>query len=126
MLDHRIYRAALVPVLLAYLVCAFSLEDQPAPVTTTLAPDAFSGQRAQRQLATLDEAFPGRRAGDAADVALGRRVADELRGMAPAYEVSTPSFDGETIDGEPVRSSSSSRTATRPAGARGPSSPAPR
>ena len=43
MLDVRIYRAALVPVLLAVIVCAFSLQDQPSPVTTTLAPDAFSG-----------------------------------------------------------------------------------
>jgi hypothetical protein len=100
MLDARIYRAALVPVLLAVIVCAFSLEGQPAPVTTTLAPDAFSGGRAERQVADLERAFPARRAGDAADAALGRRVAEELRGMAPAYEVSTPSFEGETIDGE--------------------------
>jgi hypothetical protein len=100
MLDPRIYRAALVPVLLAVIVCAFSLEDQPAPVTTTLAPDAFSAARVQRQLASLDAAFPVRRAGDAAAAALGRRVADELRGMAPAYEVTAPSFRGETVDGE--------------------------
>ncbi|HEX2103674.1 MAG TPA: M28 family peptidase [Solirubrobacteraceae bacterium] len=100
MLDARIYRAALVPVLLAVIVCAFSLQDQPAAVTTTLAPDAFSGSRAQRDLADLARAFPVRRAGDAADAALGRRVAEELRGMAPAYEVGAPSFRGETIDGE--------------------------
>jgi hypothetical protein len=56
MLDPRIYRAALVPVLLAVIVCAFSLQDQPGPRTTTLAPDAFSGARAERQLADLARA----------------------------------------------------------------------
>ncbi|MEA2288807.1 MAG: hypothetical protein QOD55_804 [Solirubrobacteraceae bacterium] len=100
MLDARIYRAALVPVLLAVIVCAFSLGDRPAPITTTLAPDAFSGPRAGRELAGLADTFPLRRPGDAADAALGARIADSFRGMEPAYEVSTPTFEGETIDGK--------------------------
>src|SRR3954464_12586428 len=100
MLDARIYRAALVPVLLAVIVCAFSLQDQPPAIGTTLAPDAFSGLRATRELRTLAAAYPRRRAGGAADAALGRRIADTFRGMEPPYEVSTPSFQGETIDGE--------------------------
>src|SRR4051794_14794199 len=100
MLDARIYRAALVPVLLAVIVCAFSLEDQPSPVGTTLAPDAFSGARATRELDALASAYPRRRAGDAADAALARRLADTFRGMGAAYEGSTPSFSGETIDGK--------------------------
>jgi hypothetical protein len=100
MLDARIYRAALVPVLLAVIVCAFSLQDQPAAIDTTLAPDAFSGPRTSRELQTLADAYPRRRAGDAADAALARRIADAFGGMEPAYEVSTPGFRGETIDGE--------------------------
>jgi hypothetical protein len=100
MLDPRIYRAALVPVLLAVIVCAFSLEDQPSAISTTLAPDAFSGARATRELDALAAAYPRRRAGDAADAALGRRIAGTFRGLAPSYEVTTPSFTGETIDGE--------------------------
>src|SRR5215217_740712 len=100
MLDARIYRAALVPVLLAVIVCAFSLQDQPQPITTTLAPDAFSGGRVERELADLARAFPARRAGDAVDSALGRRLAEDLRAVRPAYEVSSPSFEGETIEGE--------------------------
>src|SRR4029079_7213832 len=99
MLDARIYRAALVPVLLAVIVCAFSLQDQPSPLGTTLAPDAFSGADANRELGSLVDTYPRRRAGDAADTALARRVADTFRGMGEAYEVSTPTFDGETIDG---------------------------
>ena len=99
MLDVRIYRAALVPVLLAVIVCAFSLQDQPAPVGTTLAPDAFSGADAKGELNRLVADFPRRRAGDAADAALARRVADAFRASDRGYQVSTPSFQGETIDG---------------------------
>lgn len=99
MLDARIYRAALVPVLLAVIVCAFSLQDQPSPIGTTLAPDAFSGADANRQLKALVAAHPQRRAGDASDAALAQRIADTFRSMGEAYEVSTPSFTGETIDG---------------------------
>jgi Peptidase family M28 len=100
MLDPRIYRAALVPVLLAVIVCAFSLQDQPSPLTTTLAADAFSGPRTTRELDALASAYPRRRAGDAGDTALARRIADTFRGMGSAYEVSTPTFSGETIDGK--------------------------
>jgi Peptidase family M28 len=100
MLDARLYRAALVPVLLAVIICAFSLEDQPAAIGTTLAPDAFSGARATREARTLASAYPDRRPGGAGDAALARRVADSFRALRPAYEVSTPSFTGQTIDGE--------------------------
>src|SRR4051794_32231633 len=100
MLDARIYRAALVPVLLAVIICAFSLGDQPAAVRTTLAPDAFSGARATRDTQTLAGAYPDRRPGGPGDDALGRRVADGFRALRPAYEVTTPRFSGQTIDGE--------------------------
>jgi Peptidase family M28 len=100
MLDARIYRAALVPVLLAVIICAFSLQDQPAAVGTTLAPDAFSGARATRDTQTLASAYPDRRPGSAGDAALARRVAGAFRALAPAYETSTPRFGGQTIDGE--------------------------
>ncbi|MEA2248835.1 MAG: hypothetical protein QOH46_3364 [Solirubrobacteraceae bacterium] len=99
MLDARLYRAALIPVLLAAIVCAFSLQDRPAPITTTLAPDAFSGARPAGRLAALAHAFPVRRPGHRADGALAARIAAELREMGP-FEVSTSQFQGETIDGE--------------------------
>ena len=53
MLDPRIYRMGLIPVVLAVIVLAFSLGDQPAPLTTTLAPDAYSGQNAYATMSTL-------------------------------------------------------------------------
>jgi Peptidase family M28 len=99
MLDPRIYRAALVPVVLALIVCAFSLGDRPAPIRTTLAPDAFGASRALAEADALAGAFPERRPGSAADEALARRLAGAFRAMG-SYQVSTPSFSGETIDGD--------------------------
>ena len=99
MLDPRLYRAALIPVLLAVIVCAFSLEDRPRPIGTTLAPDAFTGPRAAKELDAMAAAFPSRRPGDASDEALARRIAAELRGMG-SYQVSMNTFGGETIDGD--------------------------
>jgi hypothetical protein len=100
MLDPRIYRAALVPVVLAIIVCAFSLSDRPRAVGTTLAPDAFAGSRAAQTLDKLAADFPSRRAGDSGDEALARRIAAIFRATSPAYQVSMPTFQGETIDGE--------------------------
>ncbi|MEA2357218.1 MAG: hypothetical protein QOI62_478 [Solirubrobacteraceae bacterium] len=98
MLDPRIYRAALVPILFAVIVVAFSLADRPRPIGTTLAPDAFSATRAATELTALAAAFPLRRPGDAGDAALAARLATGFRAMR-SYQVSTPSFDGETADG---------------------------
>ena len=78
LLDPRLYRAALAPVLLALILAAFSLEDRPRPIRSTLAPDAFVAQRASRDLKEMARRFPNRRPGDAADEALARRVAREL------------------------------------------------
>jgi hypothetical protein len=38
MLDPRIYRAALIPIVFALIVGAFSLSDRPRPIGTTLEP----------------------------------------------------------------------------------------
>jgi hypothetical protein len=100
MLDPRIYRAALVPVVLAIIVCAFSLADRPRPVGTTLAPDAFAGSRAAQQLDQLAGEFPSRRPGSSGDAALAGRIAALFRATSPAYQVSTSTFTGQTIDGE--------------------------
>lgn len=100
MLDPRLYRGALLPVLLAVIVFAFSLENRPAPATTTLAPDAFVGARAATQLRALAAAYPDRRPGSAGDEALARRVAANLRSASPTWRVTTARDRGRTIDGE--------------------------
>jgi hypothetical protein len=73
MLDPRLYRAALAGVVLAVIVCAFSLSAQPAPVRTTLAPDAFTGARADQELDDLAARYPRRRPGDVQDELLARQ-----------------------------------------------------
>ncbi|MBA3326839.1 MAG: hypothetical protein H0T43_00865, partial [Solirubrobacterales bacterium] len=77
MLDPRIYRAAFIPVLFALVLVAFSLEDRPRPLGTTLAPDAFQGDRAYGRadgLLGLADRHPRRRPGSAGD----DRLAGEL------------------------------------------------
>ncbi len=99
MLDPRIYRAALLPVLVALIVVAFSLENRPAPLRTTFAPDAFDGARAARLMDRLSSDFPSRRPGSAGDDGLARRVALELRRALPRVTVRVRGFRARTIDG---------------------------
>jgi Peptidase family M28 len=99
MLDPRIYRAALVPILFALIVGAFSLSDRPRPIGTTLEPDAFSASRALSDLDAWAGAYPARRAGDSGDAALAAKLAGAFRSMG-SYQVSTPSFEAETADGK--------------------------
>jgi hypothetical protein len=97
MLDPRIYRAAFLPVLFAIIVTAFSLQDRPRPIGTTLAPDAFLGVNAVQTLNDLADDFPERRPGGADDTELAARVAQRLRALGT---VTTHSFEAQTIDGE--------------------------
>ena len=94
-----------MPVLFALILAAFSLEDRPRPLRSTLAPDAFQVQRAFRDLHQMADRYPLRRPGDAADESLARRVAQELRnaglpGGPRPFSVRTTRAGGETIDGD--------------------------
>jgi hypothetical protein len=100
MLDPRIYRMGLLPVVLAVIVLAFSLGDQQGALSTNLAPDAYSGGYAYTQLQTMANISAnrgGRRPGSEGDFALASYVAGQLRGSG--FSVSTDSFRGHTIDG---------------------------
>jgi hypothetical protein len=85
MLDPRIYRVGLIPVVLAFVVVAFSLGERPRPIRTTSPPDAFSGVRAYTGLGDLTglrrlvKDFPNRRPGSRDDARLADRVAAALR-----------------------------------------------
>jgi hypothetical protein len=105
LLDARLYRAALAPILFAVILAAFSLEDLPRPIRSTLAPDAFQSQRAWRDLQDMAGRFPQRRPGSAGDDGLAQRVAQELRGAATQggpqpFSVRLVRQEGDTIDGE--------------------------
>ncbi len=104
MIDPRIYRAALIPVLFAFVLLAFSLENRPQPLRTALAPDAFQGKRAFDRaygdgggVRGLSERFPQRRPGSAADTRLAGSIARLMRGAG--FRVRTVAHEGDTIDG---------------------------
>ena len=146
MLDPRIYRAALVPVLLALIVLRASRSsDRPRPIGDDAGARRRSRRRA-RMRATLDgarrRASPPPRPATRGDERLARdgRATASAR-SATASRSARARFDGETIDGERApdhgrsrarpaqpgrRASSSSPTATRSGAARGPSCRAPR
>jgi len=101
MVDPRIYRAAMAPVLFALILLAFSLENRPRPLMTTLAPDAFEGQRAYGKtegLRGLADAYPDRRPGSLGD----ERLAEDIAGRmgAAGFRVRRDVQAGETIDGK--------------------------
>lgn len=98
MLNPRIYRAAFLPILFALVLVGFSLRDQPRALTSTLAPDAFDGAGALRELDALATAAPLRRPGSAGDALVARRVAATLR--ANGFRVDERRFEGRTADGE--------------------------
>jgi hypothetical protein len=108
MFDGRIYRAAFVPLLFALVIAGFSLASEPAPLGSTLAPDAFNGARAFSGLEALYKRFPDRQPGSVGDDALAGYVAQTLRalGSPPAggtagggFHVTTRQVHGQTIDG---------------------------
>jgi hypothetical protein len=110
-LDVRVYRAAFLPALVALFVAAFSLADRPAPAPSTLAADAFDGERAfggraplRNSLSELAQSFPDRRTGAAGDTRLADRVAETLgrpdRTQSPGFRVSRERVgDVETVVG---------------------------
>jgi hypothetical protein len=97
MLDPRIYRMALLPVVLAVIVLAFSLDDQQGPLGTNLAPDAYNGQNAYSTMTRFAREYPNRRAGSNGDDALASDVAGKLG--TDGFRVSTDVFKGKTVDG---------------------------
>lgn len=97
MLDPRIYRAAWLPILFALVLAGFSLRDQPRPLTSSLAADAFDGAAAFRQLDRLAAEAPLRRPGSAGDERVAARVEQTLR--ANGFRVGVERFEAETADG---------------------------
>ena len=104
MLNGRLYRAAFLPFVLALAVAAFALGSQPMPRTTTLAPDAFEGQRALAETQRLAARFPDRRPGSPGDNQLASYVAGTLQALGGTagggFTVRVLHTSGQTIEGE--------------------------
>ena len=102
MLDPRIYRMGIVPIVLAVIVLAFSLEDQQGALSTNVVPDAFNGSHAYVAMQQLAGRYPSRAPGSPGDGQLGRPglaayVAHQLRG--DGFSVSTDTYQGPTPAG---------------------------
>jgi hypothetical protein len=97
MLDPRIYRTGLVAVALAVIVFAFSLQGQQSGVSATLAPDAFNGQNAYADMASLAGHYPHRSAGSAQDTAIASEVAHRFN--KEGFGVRIQSFSAPTPNG---------------------------
>jgi Peptidase family M28 len=99
MLDPRIYRMGIVPVVLAVVVLAFSIEDQAGALHSNVVPDAFNGSHAYRTMQALASQYPDRRAGSQGDRNLARYVARRLH-RDGFKNVSSDVFLGPTAHGE--------------------------
>lgn len=101
MIDPRIYRAALIPVLLAFVLLAFSLENRPQPMRTSIPPDAFQRDRAFDRAyesgAGLSERFAERRPGSDGDAGLAAVITSQAR--TAGFRVRTVEHEADTIDG---------------------------
>ena len=106
MLDPRVYRAALLPVLLALIVVAFSLENRPGPLRTTLTADAFDGARPRGCSTGSSRTYPERRAGGARRHARSPGASRrELRAALPGVARAAP---GDVAPRRPTATASSS------------------
>lgn len=104
MFDGRIYRAAFLPLLFVLVIVGFSLSGRPGRLSSTLAPDAFDGERAFSTLNALSAGFPDRQPGSAGDRRLARYVAQAIATAGGAgqhgFQVSLHSARAETVAGE--------------------------
>src|SRR6516165_5031194 len=108
MLNGRLYRAAFLPFLLALGIAAFSLAVRPAPLTSTLAPDAFEGASTLAELNSLAQRFPDRRPGSPGDRELATHVAHSLEALGGTagggFTVHVRRFSAQTTSGDRILS----------------------
>ena len=97
MLDPRIYRTSLIVVAVAVIVVAFSLGNQPSPLTATLLPDAFNGATAYATMGSLAAQYPDRRPGSSGDRSIAAYVAQAFSG--DGLQVQRSVFSAQTVDG---------------------------
>lgn len=101
MFDPRIYRAALVPAVVALVVLMFSFEPVPNPLPPPVAPPTFDGAEAARTARSIVELAPERTPGSAGDHAVADLVEERFTAIEGG-EVSTQSFES-SFAGEDVR-----------------------
>lgn len=101
MIDLRLWRIALLPVIATIVVAMFSLEEVPRPLESPLPPDAFEGPAARELAGDLDAAAPEPRPGSESDAALAQLVLDRLAaigGAAVSEQRFEARFGGEDVE----------------------------
>ena len=97
MLNPRIYRMGLIPVVLGVIVFAFSLGNQQGALSTNIVPDAFNAANAYRTMVSLARQYPDRRPGTPSDSRVAGRVAAVLHG--DGFKIVTDTSTASTADG---------------------------
>lgn len=100
MFDPRIYRAALLPAVAAFVLLMFSLEPVPSPLPSPISSPTFEGATAARDARAIVELAPDRQPGSAGDRAVAELVRKRFAAIAGG-EVATQGFSS-TFDGEDV------------------------
>jgi hypothetical protein len=97
-IEPRIYRAAFVPALFAFMLAMFSLGDRPAPLPQSGAADVlFDGQSAAQQLQSIVQRAPSRRPGSAGDDAVAGAVVHRFRQQGFVTTVQRWTEDGKQL-----------------------------
>jgi hypothetical protein len=98
LIEPRIYRAAFIPALLAFVIAMFSLESRPPAVPQALAADVlFDGRVALSGTKRIAAAHPDRRAGSDGDQLAAGDVANSLRAQHYSVTVDRFSDDGKDL-----------------------------
>lgn len=100
MFDPRIYRAALLPAVAAFVLLMFSLEPVPPPLQQPVTTPEFDAAAATRTARSIAELAPEREPGSAGDMAAADFVRERFAAIEGG-EVAVQDFDS-TFDGEDV------------------------
>ncbi len=97
MLDPRLTRIFVLPLLAVLVLAAFSVQDRPRALRTFQAPDAFSGATTLAEVDRLAGFYPARPAGGPADTDAGREIAARFK--EDGLDVSTEMAQVKRPDG---------------------------
>lgn len=99
MFDPRIYRAALIPAVAAFVLLMFSLEPVPSPLPPPISAPTFEGADAARDARAIVELAPQREPGSDGDLAVADLVRERFSAIEGG-EVSTQDFTSSFEDRE--------------------------
>lgn len=100
MFDPRIYRAALLPAVAAFVVLMFSLEPVPSVLQAPVTTPTFDGAEASRTARAIVQLAPERQPGSTGDLAAADLVRERFSAIEGG-EVSVQDFDS-SFEGEDV------------------------